>query len=248
MPRHWAGVDGCRQGWIVVVIDNHWRPRAAHVRQTFAEIVRDTTEAELTLVDIPIGLPSKLKRQDRTCDAIARRLLKPRASRVFSVPSREAVFASDYTSACNKNHKILGKRLSKQSWAICHKIREVDSLLRTKTSVRRRVRETHPELCFRFLNKGIPLVESKKTKEGQQLRTRLLARYISEADRFMFVTKNKYPSSWLGIDDILDATAAAVIARLASRGKVFSLPRGGERDEYGLPMEMVGIDANPSRP
>jgi len=42
-------------------------------------------------------------------------------------------------------------------------------------------------------------------------------------------------------DDLLDAVAAAVAARLAGEGQVKSIPLAPERDAAGLRMEIVGI-------
>jgi hypothetical protein len=81
----------------------------------------------LVLVDIPIGLPSNGR---RACDLEARRLLgRPRASSVFPVPCREAVYENSYAEACRLNKQKLGIQISKQTWNIVKKIAEIDSYL-----------------------------------------------------------------------------------------------------------------------
>ncbi|WP_282432349.1 MULTISPECIES: DUF429 domain-containing protein [unclassified Dehalobacter] len=43
--------------------------------------------------------------------------------------------------------------------------------------------ESHPELCFAKLNKNQPIIENKRTKEGEQKRLDVLQRYYPEARR-----------------------------------------------------------------
>ena len=130
MPRFWAGVDGCRGGWVLALVDPSRAVTGLRVLRTFAEVVLAAREAELTLVDIPIGLPSADCPRLRLCDTMARERLGPRASSIFSVPAREAVWAPSYVEACRENRRILGRDLSKQSWGICPKIREADAVFR----------------------------------------------------------------------------------------------------------------------
>ena len=69
-----------------------------------------TRQAELLLVDIPIGLPET--GAERACDLMARRLLGPRKSSVFPVPVRQAVHAPTYQEACDLNATATGDRKS----------------------------------------------------------------------------------------------------------------------------------------
>jgi predicted RNase H-like nuclease len=234
MADCWAGVDGCRGGWVVARIDGR---SLAEVRvvATFAEAALTTNAARLTLVDIPIGLPSAERRRDRLCDRIARENLGPRASSVFPVPCREAVWAADYTSACEHNQSILGWRLSKQSWGICPKIREVDALLRLVPRLQKRIRETHPELCFRLLNGGRALDHPKRSRAGLEARRALLVNRIPNLEASLRRIRGARS------DDVLDAAAAAVVARLASEGRVATAPLAPETDACGLVMEIVGL-------
>lgn len=241
MPQWWAGVDGCPGGWAIATLDSAGAVSSMSVCRTFAEAVIAARDAEMTLVDIPIGLPSAESPVLRRADRMARELLGPRASSVFGVPAREAVWAENYAEACRRNREILGRELSKQSWGICAKIREVDAVFRVVPRLQDRIRETHPELCFRFLNHARPLDTSKKSPAGQKARRELLRGWALNLDAALKQARRSYRARWLNPDDLLDAVAAAVVARLAAEGKVASVPLARECDACGLAMEIVGV-------
>ncbi len=240
MPPLWAGVDGCRGGWALALVDRSRNLVALQVLRTFAEVAVQTSAARLALVDIPIGLPSAERPLLRRCDTMARELLGPRASSVFAVPSREAVWAESYPEACRLNQQVLGRRLSKQSWGICPKIREADAVFRVAPALQERLRETHPELCFRRLNGARPLANAKTSRAGLRIRRELLRSWTGDLDTALKLARRSYPTRLVDLDDLLDAVAAAVVARLADENKVASIPLARESDSCGLAMEIVG--------
>ena len=131
------GIDGCPGGWFVVGCGRlGW---AYGIVGRLDELVERAPRAQV-LIDIPIGLPH-VKRPTRRCEVEARAMLGPRRSSVFNVPCREALAAGDYAEASAINHQILGRKLSKQAWAIAPKIREVDDLLRLRPELRGRIRD-----------------------------------------------------------------------------------------------------------
>ena len=209
--------------------------------KTFAEVAVEAAGAQLTLVDIPIGLPSAERPVLRRCDTMVRELLGPRASSVFAVPAREAVWADSYAEACRRNKQILGRKLSLQSWNICPKIREVDAVFRIAPQLQESVRESHPELCFRLLNGGHPLENPKKSRAGQRIRRELLRSWAANLDAVIKQARRNHRSARLAPDDLLDAIAAAMVARLAAEKKVASVPLAREYDACGLAMEIVGV-------
>lgn len=235
MANYWAGVDGCRGGWVLAMINSNRALAELRVLRTFAEVAIETARARLTLIDIPIGLPSAESPRPRLADRIARENLGPRFSSVFAVPCREAVWADDYETACDRNQGILGQRLSKQSWGICPKIREVDAVFRLDPRLQQRIRETHPELCFRLLNKSRPLENPKKSRAGLRIRRELLRSFAANLDTALRQVRGARP------DDLLDAVVAALVARLAGEGQAASVPLVPEIDACGLTMEIVGL-------
>ena len=70
-----------------------------------------------------------------------------------------------YEKACETNERLTGKRISKQTWNIIPKIRDVDSFLIKNKSYREKVREVGPEICFQSFA-GFPMKFSKKKVEG----------------------------------------------------------------------------------
>jgi len=231
----WAGVDGCRGGWVMALVDSSRAVAAVHLLRTFGEVAIAAREAELTLADIPIGLPSAECPRLRLCDTLARERLGARASSVFGVPAREAVWAPSYAEACRRNERILGRELSKQSWGICPKIREADAVFRLAPRLQEAIRETHPEICFRLLNAGRPLENPKKTTAGRRIRRELLRGSTENLDAAMKRLPRAAP------DDLLDAVAAAVVARMAAEKRAGSVPLAREYDACGLVMEIVGV-------
>ena len=194
-----AGVDGCPGGWFGVI------KRGARVdcvrEQRLTDLCHAFTDADAVFIDIPLGLPNA---KPRAADRLARQLLPGRTSSVFPVPCREAVYASTWETACAANEARLGRRLSKQSWNICNKIREADELREA------RLFEAHPELCFQALA-GKPLMHSKKRAEGHAERLALLPADFRVAYEYAL---RSWPRKEVARDDILDACALASTAPL----------------------------------
>ena len=233
----YLGVDGCRAGWFFVAFDARSRAEFG-IAGTIHDLWARYRHAAAILIDIPIGLVSG-PAAGRPCDAAARRLLKPRRhSTIFSPPCRQALAASDYTTACRINQQTCGRKLSIQTWNIVPKIREVDDFMRRTPAVRKIVHETHPEICFWAMAGGRPMACSKKSVDGRKQRLDLIRRWSPRSDQLFDSAMRHYPRRQLAADDILDALANAVTAmRLTSDGA--TLPAKPTVDRCGLPMEMV---------
>ncbi|WP_324392784.1 DUF429 domain-containing protein [Aggregatilinea sp.] len=231
-----VGADGCRGGWLAVLWnDDDWD---VQLFPTIDDLWQSCLGAGLILLDIPIGLPDGDAPQ-RACDVEARRRLSPHHhSSVFPPPSRAALEAASYEEASAINRSVMGKGLTRQSWGIAPKIREVDRLLRRNPRARAIMRESHPELCFWALNGCSSLPASKRTGDGQSTREQVLAALIPETRVILRVAQSRYGRLGAGTDDILDALALAVTARLG-RGSLTAVPGEPIRDAHWLPMEMV---------
>ncbi len=229
------GVDGCPGGWIAIGLDARGAA-TSHLSSTFAALVDELTRPGLVLVDMPIGLPSAAV-PDRVCDRAARALLgRGRASSVFPAPARAALAADDYETACDINARELGKRLSKQTWNIAGKIRELDDYLASKRAPCA-IREMHPEIAFAGLNAGRAIAAGKKQPEGRAVRLELLSRQVGGAAAIVAATRDRFTRQQVGDDDILDAFVGAVLARHGDA--LETLPEAPIRDERGLLMEIV---------
>jgi len=235
----YIGVDACKAGWFAVVLaeGTNWK---VNIFSDISSLWNQCKVARLILIDVPIGLWEN-EPSERSCDIEARKLLSPkRRSSVFSVPCRDAVYADSYEKASEINAQKTGRRLSKQVWGIIPKIREVDQLLLADMTLKSRIREIHPELCFWALNSGKPMKFSKKKEKEKAFLERmkvLLSVYPYTND----VVDNallKYPRRRVARNDVLDALVAAVTAS-RERQRLSSIPETTEVDSKGLPMEMV---------
>ena len=222
------GVDGCPGGWIAAI----WRGDLIETKlvRRFSELL--TIKAAVVAVDMPMGLPEK---HGRLAEQLARRALTGRASSLFAIPSRAAVGALSYAEACAVNLKNSDppRKLSKQTYHLFPKMREVDAILTPELQAR--VFETHPELAFCAMNGFAALKLSKKMREGQSERLNLLALQGMpklEPSAFQHAAKDAQP------DDIIDACAAAWSARRILEGRARRFPETEERDARGLLMRI----------
>src|SRR5579859_2437139 len=80
-------------------------------------------DAQVIGVDVPIGIPEA---GGRAADEAARRFVGPRASSVFTTPVRRALEAPTYAEARALATELTGKSISAQSYALRHRILEID--------------------------------------------------------------------------------------------------------------------------
>ena len=174
-------------------------------------------------IDMPIGLPDGW---DRAADRAARRYLGRRSSTVFPTPPRDLLGASTYAEANALARARFGKGLTKQSFNLFPKIREVDRLL-TGQQVDRLV-EIHPECAFTAMaGRALP---PKRTPEGASARLALLVPRYGQ-----IVTARPAGAR---ADDVLDAFAVLWSAeRFARDAHIVHGPV--EHDRRGIPMRIV---------
>lgn len=234
--KMFVGVDGCKAGWFTVLLteNNEWE---INVFPDVDSIWNKHSAAAIILIDIPIGLREK-GYEERECDRAARKKLDNRASSVFPPPSRQAVYSKDYGEACRINKQITGRSLSRQTWNIAPKIKEVDIFLSKNRSARVRVRETHPEICFWALA-GHPMKHPKKTPEGISERRSVLKSACPCTEEIMESALSGYRRKQVKRDDILDALSIAVTAKLGVERGFLSVVETPEYDQHGLCMEIV---------
>jgi predicted RNase H-like nuclease len=162
-----AGVDGCRAGWIVVLLrrtQSTWTHQVT-LCPKFADILSLDPLPAVIAIDIPIGLLDQPQAGGRECDRQARQLLGRRASSIFTPPTRPMLKVTRY-------EPVRTQGLSIQSFNILPKIREVDQLV--TPAIQQRVHEAHPELAFMSLA-GAPMQYNKKTPEGRKERLQTLS-------------------------------------------------------------------------
>jgi predicted RNase H-like nuclease len=200
----------------------------------FADVFTLVERPVVIAVDVPIGLPAAARRGGRQCEVLARSLLGPRKSSVFSSPSRAALNRYRSTpkhaavSRANRESGPAAPGLSLQTFYILDKISEVDLVLPSPVS--RNVVEVHPELCFAEANGGRAMTKGKKDRLGREERARLLAKIGYAA-----ILRLARPSG-AKADDVLDACIACWTAERVAGGQGRALPEQPPRDERGLEM------------
>jgi predicted RNase H-like nuclease len=231
----YIGIDGCKLGWFYAGLEDDGCFDVGVIHR-IDNASRWIATATMILIDIPIGLLSKGS-AERLCDTAARRMISPRGSTVFPVPARSAISKNSYQAGSEENYRCLGRKLSKQSWAIAGKIKEVDDFMRAMEPGSK-VREMHPEVAFCGLNGGQPILAGKKTNKGLKARFELLKHYYPAVGAVVDEAREKIPlKKHLQDDDILDALVGAVTASRTSN--IRTLPESPVFDDEGLPMEIV---------
>ena len=243
-PTKYVGVDGCKRGWFSVGFDSEGKYEFK-VAKTFDKLLKHYKDADLILIDIPIGLPEG--KCGRKCDSEARRKLGyPRQSSVFPTPTRQTVkqaakSPNDHSGANYVEHQVAGKGISILAFNIAPKIAQVDEVMRAhRSNPIPKVSEVHPELCFWALKKGKPLKFGKKAKnrKGLDERLHILTCIESRSGEIYGEACSKYLRKDVARDDILDALAAAITAYCGYE-HLQTLPKNPPKDRKGLSMEMV---------
>ena len=202
----YAGVDGCRKGWVALVL-----PEETLIEgfTAFAALSDHLIALGVTTigVDMPLDPPEY---GVRACDLAVKKALGPKGSSLFIIPTRAALACPTQAEASRVNKAHGGAGVSAQAFALRHKIAEVAQVGMEG------IIEVHPELTFHLL--GNPQ-HSKRTWAG--VRERLTILQAQGLDPW------SWPSTgWAATDDTLDAAAAALSARRYACGEAVAHPEG----------------------
>lgn len=203
---------------------------------SIAEALTLGGEDALVAVDMPIGLLDAYQQGGRECDRRTRAMLGPRGSSVFPAPVRPAIFADSYAEACERSRSSApgARALSKQSFGLAPKIREIDALLQAVPALTTRIVETHPEVAFLALA-GEPL-PPKKHEDGRSRRIAIL-QALGIPDPTTLPPDG--PKSKYNADDLIDAAVCLVVAREVARGLAVPVPEAPPLDRFGIPMQIL---------
>ena len=228
----YIGVDGCRGGWIAAVLD-HGDMQLKRYKY-ISSLVEEYPSFDAFLIDMAIGLRNS-KEQERPDDE-ARKELGLKASSVFPIPSRDAVYADGEEAQKQANIRTLGKSLAKQSIAIIPKIRELDIFLNDHPEYKYKILESHPEVDFARLN-GAVLMSRKQEEPGPSQRTAVLSEFLDKKDLYGMYDNAKE----LGCkqDDLIDAICLAVTGALYAHGQYETIPAEPMQDEKELHMQLI---------
>jgi predicted RNase H-like nuclease len=238
-----VGVDGCRAGWFSIGLNRNGEC-GSRVDPDFNALLEHYAEAELILMDIPIGLLEGRGR--RACDQAAKDTLGwPRNASVFWTPTRFTVKRAvehprDRLAADAVEREYAHSGLSVQAFSIAPKIGQVDRIMvhRREGDIPK-IREVHPEVCFWALH-GAAMRHSKKTPIGREERLQVLEVELPNAIDIYNNAIGRFLRKDVARDDIIDALVAAVTALRPKDGvPLQTLPEKSPLDPRDIHMEMV---------
>jgi predicted RNase H-like nuclease len=216
------GVDACKAGWVGILRTD--AKLTALVAPTITQLVIQAgTPLDVIAIDMPIGLPDNAPRK---ADLLARAAIGRLSSSVFTTPVRAALQAPTHAEAVLINRDLTGQGLSIQAYGLRAKLFEVDEWLGRTTA---RVVEVHPEVSFAYLA-GAPLTVRKSTWAGAERRRALLGNAGIPLTGELGLAGHA-----VGVDDVLDAGAAAWSALRVAQGEAISLPAPPETFADGHP-------------
>lgn len=233
-----AGIDSCEAGWVCV---NLYESSSnlnieIEIKANITEVWNHFEKAgclELALIDIPIGLPSLGSK--RCCDEEGKEIVGLMKKSIFNAPSEEEVsFWESFDENNKPNFKTFRKAIQEkhgntnvnntQAYCIVPKISELRRFLQTNSNARSYIHESHPEVCFAYLGSR-QLFEPKSKFFGMLDRIEILFNTEKELRNVSECLFREYKKT--NTDDVLDATALAVMARKINSNRVVSfLPLG----------------------
>ena len=226
-----AGIDGSKGGWVCVSgYENNFRELKFEKLEKFHDI--KLKDFNLVLVDIPIGLDIDLKKGGRIVDKLARKELLTNKSSIFNAPSRLVLNAKNYEEA-NKINKSKGMGLSKQSWNLVKKIKEVDEYIRNSNKTI--IFESHPEIIFQIMKRD-KVSSKKKNKEGIVERKNLLVK--SGFDKVFLERNLSAKDNFYKQDDFIDACSLFWSANRAIANSEVKIPNDTVLDSEGIIMQI----------
>ena len=225
----YLGIDGFSNGWCCCSFNGDMTIKIIPEIKS----ILDYENYSKILIDIPIGLSSK--NVERKIDSQMRKLLPSgRKNSVFNAPSRKSAYSNTYDEAKKSEIELTGKSLSIQSWNITNKIKEVDQFLTINSQLTNNVYESHPELCFYYLNNMKPLIFSKKTIDGFNERMKILNHYHHQSQELLddFFKKNK--KTGIKKDDIADSMVLCISAKNWIKNGKRTINNQPTKDEKGI--------------
>jgi predicted RNase H-like nuclease len=196
------------------------------VYRKFSDLIDELGANAVIAVDMPIGLPDRIRGPGRGPEQAIRPFLGARQSSVFSIPARAAVEAESYGEACARALETSDppKKGFQQAFNLFPRILEIDALLRADPAERPRLIECHPEFSFCRLNNGLAMRTPKKIKgkvnpDGIAERLTLLVRHFS----IPMTLKPDRPAA-PAMDDVIDAAVNLVMAGRHAAGLTVPFP------------------------
>lgn len=230
-----AGVDGCHFGWVVASRINENIPQI-QLFEDFQCVLNSFADFDVIVVDMPIGLVSLRENNGRRkADTEAKCILSKvgRSGSIFYPPVQEVLDElsvqqtiyndENYKEACIVSKKKTGRLLSRQTFGLLKKIKEIDEIDEKKM---KNVWEFHPEITW-IKTCSIASISYKKTREGYEQRLKCLCDRLGIIDEkltSLIEQARKKHCKDVAKDDILDALAGLLVAKRIFSGKSKTIP------------------------
>ena len=215
------GIDGTSSGWIASIGNskNKYVTKIKFFKDL--DTLLSLHPESIIVIDMPIELNKK--KYLRKCDILAKKYLgKNFQSSIFIPPLKNILECATFQDANKLSKKIAGKGLSKQSWYLKNKIREVRDLAK----VSNKIYEGHPECSFKML-KNKSLKAKKKSVLGIFERLELLRKAGLDP---LSVNLQLDNNSTTKIDDVLDSMVLFITALRIYEGNYLCLEKTETKD------------------
>jgi len=221
-----------KTGWLCIIKDLESGTLNSIIFKSAAELFVHTPTPAVYAIDIPIGMTDSGSRQ---CGVQTRRLLGARrGTSIFPAPIRPALNVATREKADKIHRSIDGRGVNVFSWNLYPRILEVDAELQKNSHLREVTYEVHPELSFKALNSGVPIVAAKRNPTGESIRRSLVGKHFGPG-AFDEIRKNHYLKD-VANHDINDAFAVLWTAERIYRNEAAVIPAEAELDPVGLRM------------
>jgi predicted RNase H-like nuclease len=217
-----GGIDVWNGQWVAVVLRGGVFQRA-RIAKRVTDLIDELGDMPAIGIDMPIGLTSGAER--READAAARAFVGLRGRSVFPTYPREVYRASDYGEARRVSISLTGISISRQAYALGERLLELEAAV----AQCKNVWEVHPEVSFRAMA-GRPLPWPKSSWNGINDRLGLLRGVGIDLPASIDELGNA------GVEDVLDAAAAAWTASRIAAGTGESLPSHPQQFAGGRPL------------
>lgn len=225
-----AGIDGCKYGWVIIIY-NEEKFYYKGIYKTIKDLIENNQDLDAVIIDMPIGLSSKSNL--RTVEKEMRDEMEYRHSTVFNPPCRKALKSNSHEEASLINLDIEGKKISIQAFSIKDKIKEIDDCYDLFKEYKIEILESHPEICFKYLNNSI--LSTKKSKpDGIRERLEILSQYYSDSEKVFQYALSSTLRKELKKDDIIDALCLCIVNKLGKENSFSFITDSNGKDEKGI--------------
>ena len=102
--------------------------------------------------------------------------------------------------------------------------------------------ESHPELCFKYLNNGEVVLSKKSTDSGLRDRLDILRNYYQDAEKLYEMILNNTQRKSVAKDDIVDAICLCIVNQWSGKDKMKFIWDNNRADEKGIEMKIGYYD------